>query len=68
MDPIELCGTEASITHAVQRCLDQGSGAHHILNLGHGVIQQTPEENVALFCNLAKATGHPAAPLEAAQL
>ena len=54
VDPLELCGTEASLTEAVERCLSQAGGSRHILNLGHGVVQQTPEEHVRLFCDLAK--------------
>jgi hypothetical protein len=29
----------------------------HILNVGHGVVQGTPEENVGLFCELARQSG-----------
>eukprot|EP00210_Caulerpa_lentillifera_P004787 g4570.t1 len=47
VDPLELFGTEESIKKAVDKCLVGGGGSHHILNLGHGVIQKTPEENVA---------------------
>lgn len=31
-----------------------GGKGRHILNLGHGVLQGTPEESVAAFVNAAK--------------
>ena len=27
------------------------------MNVGHGVVQGTPEENVGLFCDLARQSG-----------
>ena len=32
--------------------------ARHILNLGHGVLQGTPEENVLFFVEEAQSYGH----------
>ena len=49
-----LFGTEAEITRAVERCLLEGGPQRHILNVGHGVIEGTPEESVGLFCELAR--------------
>ena len=57
MDPMVLFGSEATIRHAVQRQLAQAGGSRHILNVGHGVVQGTPEENVGLFCQLARESG-----------
>ena len=59
VDPMELFGGEAAIERAVERCLveaDNGGGARgrHILNVGHGVAQGTPEEAVGIFCELAR--------------
>lgn len=34
--------------------LHQAGPKKHILNVGHGVLQGTPEESVALFCDLAR--------------
>ena len=34
---------------------DAGNGKH-ILNVGHGVAQGTPEENVGHFCDAARAS------------
>lgn len=36
------------------KVLHQAGPKEHILNVGHGVAQGTPEENVALFCELAR--------------
>ena len=54
VDPMVLFGTEDVIRENVARCLKQAGSNHHILNVGHGVVQGTPEENVELFCNLAR--------------
>lgn len=53
VDPMYLFGTEQSIRSAVAECVAE-AGPHHILNVGHGVAQGTPEENVKLFCDLAR--------------
>ena len=31
-------------------------GGKHILNVGHGVVQGTPEGNVGVFCDAARAS------------
>lgn len=54
VDPMILFGKEAAIRDAVTRCLVQGGPQRHILNVGHGVVEGTPEESVALFCELAR--------------
>jgi hypothetical protein len=38
----------------VTRVLHEAGPRRHILNVGHGVAQGTPEQNVALFCELAR--------------
>lgn len=43
-----------SCLQAVTRCLCAAGPQHHILNVGHGVVQGTPEESVKLFCDLAR--------------
>lgn len=58
VDPSVLFGKEDAIRAAVAKCLEQAGGRRHILNVGHGIIQGTPEESVALFCQLARETGH----------
>ena len=42
------------IRREVGRCLQQAGPRKHILNVGHGVLQKTPEQAVALFCQLAR--------------
>jgi uroporphyrinogen decarboxylase len=54
VDPMILFGNEGEIRDAVERCLVEGGPRRHILNVGHGVIEGTPEENVGLFCDLAR--------------
>lgn len=41
----------------VQRVLLEAGPQGHILNVGHGVVQGTPEENVGYFCELARQSG-----------
>lgn len=55
VDPQVLFGPETAIRAAVSDCI-AAAGRHHILNVGHGVAQGTPEANVALFCDLARAS------------
>ena len=54
VDPMVLFGSEAKIREAVERCIADAGPGRHILNVGHGVVQGTPEENVGLFCDLAR--------------
>lgn len=59
VDPMELFGGEAAISRAVERCLLEADNegrarGRHILNVGHGVAQGTPEEAVGVFCELAR--------------
>jgi len=47
LDPAVLLGTPAEIRRAAREVLDQAGGRPgHIFNLGHGVLPQTPVENV----------------------
>lgn len=45
LDPTVLFGTKEQIEQAVRDCIDKagGPGNKHLLNLGHGVMQGTPE-------------------------
>ena len=58
VDPMTLFGSEASIRNAVQECLQMAGPSRHILNVGDGVMQGTPEESVGLFCELARQTSN----------
>lgn len=60
VDPQLLFGPEEVIAAAVRSCC-AAAGPHHILNVGHGVAQGTPEAAVALFCDLARAARYDAA-------
>jgi len=57
VDPMVLLGTENDIKNAVTECISKagGPGNMHVLNLGHGVVQQTPEDAVRLFVDTAKS-------------
>jgi len=55
VDPTILFGDEKLITETVHANIrDAGGPGKHLLNLGHGVLQGTPEESVAAFVNAAK--------------
>eukprot|EP00891_Asterochloris_glomerata_P002777 jgi/Astpho2/2777/fgenesh1_pm.00050_%23_18_t len=54
IDPMILFATQDAIKEAVQGCIAKAGSQGHILNLGHGVLQGTPEENVAYMFNLSK--------------
>lgn len=57
VDPMVLFGTQEAIEAEVKKVLLQAGPKGHILNVGHGVVQGTPEENVGLFCELARQSG-----------
>mmetsp|Transcript_22347 Transcript_22347/g.55322 ORF Transcript_22347/g.55322 Transcript_22347/m.55322 type:complete len:120 (-) Transcript_22347:111-470(-) len=54
LDPAVLLGPEEYIRKAVRECCREAGPSGHILNLGHGVMQGTPEESVATFCQTAR--------------
>ena len=58
VDPMTLFGSEDSIRNAVQECLAKAGRSRHILNVGDGVMQGTPEASVGLFCDLARQTSN----------
>ena len=64
VDPMVLFAPEQQIRDAVQQCLHDAGATGHILNVGHGVAQGTPEENVGLFCQLAQESGKQSQPSE----
>lgn len=53
VDPMVLFGTEEEIVKAVSTCIEEGGTKGHILNVGNGVIQGTPEDSVKTFCTVA---------------
>ena len=54
VDPMVLFGPEEKIREEVEACLEAAGRRRHILGVGHGVVQGTPEENVGLFVKLAR--------------
>lgn len=54
VDPLVLLGPTVGIKEAVVSCVRDAGGDGHILNLGHGVLQQTPESAVAALVDAAK--------------
>jgi uroporphyrinogen decarboxylase len=56
IDPTILFGTKEQIEQAVRDCIDKagGPGSKHLLNLGHGVMQGTPEEAVGWLVDECK--------------
>ena len=49
-------GTGDEIEEAVQACIRAGDHQGHILNLGHGVLKDTPVDNVRRFVETARST------------
>jgi len=55
LDPTMLFSTPARIEQGVQRILEKyGKGSGHVFNLGHGILPETPVENVKAFVNAVK--------------
>lgn len=54
LDPCVLFGSQDFIQQRIQDTIRKAGKHRHILNLGHGVLQNTPEENVAFFFETAK--------------
>lgn len=53
LDPLVLCGSVDQLGNQVQKILDQAKGrSGHIFNLGHGVLPQTPVDNVIRLIDL----------------
>ncbi len=52
LDPVSLFGSKEFIRKRTREILDRAGGRNgHIMNLGHGILQQTPLENAAEFIN-----------------
>lgn len=49
LDPILLVSGGTVMVDRIHEILEKFSGGSHIFNLGHGIIPQTPPENVALL-------------------
>jgi uroporphyrinogen decarboxylase len=49
VDPCVLLGPEEGVRRAAREAVEATGGIGHILNLGHGILQQTPVENARAF-------------------
>lgn len=55
LDPVVLFSTPERVENGVRTILKKfGKGNGHIFNLGHGILPETPVENVRLFVNTVK--------------
>ncbi|KAK6145680.1 hypothetical protein DH2020_022500 [Rehmannia glutinosa] len=54
VDPGVLFGSKEFITERIKDTVRKAGKGKHILNLGHGIVVGTPEENVAHFFEVAK--------------
>lgn len=54
VDPGALFGSKDFITKRIYDTVSKAGNSKHILNLGHGVLVGTPEDNVAHFFEVAK--------------
>ena len=54
LDPLALLAGGETMESAVRRILDAFAGRPHIFNLGHGILQETPIENVERLIALVK--------------
>jgi len=60
LDPGVLYGSKEFIRDRIYDTVRKAGNWGHILNLGHGVLPDTPEENVAFFFETAKQLTHAA--------
>jgi uroporphyrinogen decarboxylase len=54
LDPGVLLGARARVVQLTRDILAKGGGVGHILNLGHGILPNTPVESAQAFVNAAK--------------
>lgn len=54
VDPGLLFGTPEAIRHRIIDTVRKARGRRHILNLGHGILPGTPEENARVFFETGK--------------
>ena len=55
VDPGLLFGTPEAIRARIIDCVRKAKGRKHILNLGHGILPGTPEDNARVFFETGKA-------------
>ncbi|HEY9645767.1 MAG TPA: uroporphyrinogen decarboxylase [Chroococcidiopsis sp.] len=54
IDPVALFGPKPFIRDRILDTIRKAGNRGHILNLGHGILPKTPEENAAFFFETAK--------------
>ncbi len=54
VDPCALFGSKEFIRDRILDTIRKAGGHRHILNLGHGILPNTPEENAAYFFEVGK--------------
>jgi uroporphyrinogen decarboxylase len=54
IDPGVLFGSKAFIRDRIIDTINKAGRKGHVLNLGHGILSTTPEENAAFFFETAK--------------
>ena len=55
--------TPEAITRAVKACVEAGGHQGHILNLSHGLLPETPFDNVRTFVDACRTTRFEADPV-----
>jgi len=58
LDPAALVAGGEMLENGVERLLRAVHGRPYIFNLGHGIVPQTPPENVARLVELIRQSGH----------
>lgn len=58
LDPCALFGSQEFIRDRILGTVRKAGNQGHIFNLGHGVLQNTPEENVAFFFETVKQSNY----------
>jgi uroporphyrinogen decarboxylase len=59
LDPVALFAKQAALREEAKRILDQAGGRPgHIFNLGHGILPETPVENVIALVEMVHELSH----------
>jgi uroporphyrinogen decarboxylase len=59
VDPAVLLGPETIVREAARECVEKTGGVGHILNLGHGILPNTPVQNARAFVEAGKSVALP---------
>jgi len=55
LDPCVLFGPQDLIRTRILDVIEKAGPTGHIMNLGHGILQSTPEENARFFFDTVKS-------------